>query len=190
MDAGHAPAGVALTGIAELAAELRWIGRHRSGFEILGSLMGVAVEPTACITAPPATQRVRRVVGDSEALQGGTVDDRRVAPEAAQQHRPVRRNRVERAAPVAWISGDALADPDTDPVPGRLRLCCDRSKNLLTRGPRERQTWNLQRRRRKVPAQVNMGLDEPGGHQTPAGIDHPCFRSRERPDVGAGCPRR
>jgi hypothetical protein len=127
---------------------------------------------------------VARLSGTGDAFQRGTVDDRGVTPEAAQQHGPVGSHRVQRRAPVASIPGDDRADPRADPIAGLPGGFGDHGERLFRGRARKGQAGHRQRCRRQAAAEMHMSFDQAGRREPAAGIDDARARPRHRADVG------
>jgi hypothetical protein len=103
VNACHAPAEIALGRSAECRGKLcRIVGRRAYLGHRRRAFVGSAVQPSGCITAPLAADRVDHVFGDADPPQSGAVDDRRMPPKAAQQHRPVGRDGIRAIRQLRW----------------------------------------------------------------------------------------
>src|SRR6185312_8002206 len=114
------PTRVALLCFAEQGGQTFGSRGLYSRHDSLG-FVGATVEAPVFVAAPPATERVGGILGNSEPAKTLAVGEAVVSPRRSQEHRSVRCDGIQGLPPIAAVACDQWTDISADPV--RARLC-------------------------------------------------------------------
>lgn len=143
-----------------------------------GRCVGLAVEPTRCVSSPVAADWIGDAIGDAQRFERARVQQHRVNSPSCQYDRIVGRDGIERRAPVPWI-GERRIGHARDPARAKLGGLRDAGigglrdagKGLIHTWPGIGKTWRRDEPPRQRHVEVRGRLDQPRRHQAPADVD-------------------